>query len=460
MNFHGYELMGNWENSTCGQIVKARKGEKKYFIKKYQTPVAPLDNGFLDAKTIRYKEKIFNDYVNYRERINKEINGITGPGGNIIVPCDSFVEGNQYVEVTEFIEGAVSDKEQDDVLRTLSSDEKILLMKTVAGALSAVHGKKIVHSDLKPKNILLVKNSSGNYVAKLIDFDNSYYVDKKPEDIVGDTNYYSPELGLYSPDDENREELADRITEKSDIFSLGLILHRYLTGELPRPVSLTEELLERRENGRIIYCWVALNNGCKLELSPTITNKKYSMLIADMLSFDPKDRPSAAEVLKRLNDPDDTEEKKDSSSSVSSICTPWSEHDIIFDKKAINEAGFVSVVQKELNGLKGYVFKKNDDTKNFLKLENLLLMKFAVKNTSHLTVDKTVTDTVTSDENSLPWPEHGIVFDKDTIRESGYDRVMRENIDGKKVYRFIKSDGKDIVLPVQTVIVMGLAKKF
>ena len=176
---NGYELIGDWKNSSCGKTAKAKKGGKTYFLKKYQTPVQPVDNGAIDAKTFAQNKELFDDFYNTRKRINTTIRPLAGPGGNIIIPSSEFISGNQYVEAAEFVEGVVPDDELERVLATLSIETKKLLMQTAAGALFTIHSKGIVHSDLKLKNVLLAKTRSGNYVAKLIDFDSSYFVDKK-----------------------------------------------------------------------------------------------------------------------------------------------------------------------------------------------------------------------------------------------------------------------------------------
>ena len=58
-----------------------------------------------------------------------------------------------------------------------------------------LHDLKIVHSDLKPSNVLIKQTELG-YTTKLIDFDSSYIAGRPPppEEIVGTINYYSPEL--------------------------------------------------------------------------------------------------------------------------------------------------------------------------------------------------------------------------------------------------------------------------
>ena len=371
--FHGYSLLGEWKNSQCGKTAKAKKDGKTYFLKRYQTPVEPIDNGTLDPTTFKHNKDKFDKFYITRKKINETIRALSGPGGNIIIPSEEFIEGNQYVEASEFINGAVDDDDLEATLATLSVDTKKLLLLTAAGALLTIHSKNIVHSDLKLKNVLLFKTSSNVYVAKLIDFDSSYFADDKPDEIVGDIIYYSPELGAYSDAEDDREELGKKLTTKSDIFSLGLIFHFYLTGTLPEPSSLTDNLRKRKEKGKVVYCWVALNAGCKLELSPKITNPECLSLISDMLNRDPGARPSAREVIKRL-------QPIDLSKSGVLICAPWPEHKIVFDEAKIDEKGYSKVEQSTLNGVKGYIFtEKETGTTRFLRVEMVINQKMAKK---------------------------------------------------------------------------------
>lgn len=431
MIFHGFELMEEWRNSHCGQIVSAMRGGKKYFLKKYQTPVMPINNGTLDAKTFMHNKKQFEDFVITRSKINNTISSVTGAGGNIVVACEQFIEGNQYVEASEFIEGAIDEDEIEGVLSGLSVDVKKLLMQTAAGALDTIHKKNIVHSDLKLQNVLLVRNHTGNYVAKLIDFESSYFVNEKPDEIIGTIDYYSPELGAYADAEDDREEMGKLVTQKSDIFSLGLIFHFYLAGELPEPVNLTERLEKRREKGKVIYCWIALNSGCQLKLSPKINSHKYASLISDMLKKNPDDRPTAEEVLRRLKQAEpafeepwpehsiiiDKEKMKGDgiqgirkintgsekiyelcyvsgekesataqeldkkgyvkSNAPKGFCKPWAEHNIIFDRERIASRGFIASEQAEVSGIKGYKLYRPDSNSVFFKLETLMAMKYA-----------------------------------------------------------------------------------
>lgn len=511
MIIHGYELTSEWKNSTCGKIAQAKKGGKRYFLKMYQTPVYPIDNGSLTPRAIEENKKNFNAFTARRIRVNNLIRPLAGEGGNIIIPCEEFMIENHFAEASEFVEGAIPKEEMIELLGTLSMETKKLLMKTAAGALASIHSKGIVHCDLKLQNLLLVRNRAGNYVAKLLDFDGSFPLDDRPEDMVGTIDYYSPELGTYGDAEDDREELAKLVTEKTDIFSLGLIYHFYLSGEFPEAVSLTERLQKRKDKGKIIYPWVALVNGCELQLSSKITNPAYISLISDMLSLKPEDRPTALEVLKRLNacDTDSSEpvlqdpwpehgiafdkaklttagvlmiektidgsQKKYkllSKGGKKEIVTkeqliakgyakimvvkfdePWPEHKIKFDCDILKSRGFVGSKQKVLSGIKGYEFYRADSSAVFFKMETLVMMKYAQK----LVAPPKPVEPPKGPKD--PWPEHKIVFDMDVITAKGYIGYERQTLNGVNGYSFVKANGTKQFIKVEMVLMLKMAKR-
>ena len=145
---------------------------------------------------------------------------ITSYGGNLIATLDFFRDGAKYYKVTEKVDLAGLDPAS---VARLDFPVKLVLLKTVAHSLKILHDLDIVHSDLKPSNVLIKKTELG-YTTKLIDFDSSYIVGSPPppDDIVGTMNYYSPELVRYIQGTADGAEL----TEASDVFALGLIYSR------------------------------------------------------------------------------------------------------------------------------------------------------------------------------------------------------------------------------------------
>jgi len=130
-------------------------------------------------------------------------------------------EGQPYV-VMDYIDG-------DPLLthvESLSLREKLELFLEICEGVQHAHQHRIVHRDLKPANILVGKNGH----PKLLDFGIAKWLDPDmaPETVM-DTR-----TGLYmlTPDYASPEQARDQnITERTDIYALGLILFELLTGE-------------------------------------------------------------------------------------------------------------------------------------------------------------------------------------------------------------------------------------
>jgi putative nucleotidyltransferase with HDIG domain len=102
----------------------------------------------------------------------------------------------------------------------------------VADALAAAHDRQIVHRDVKPENIFLAQVPDKGETVKVLDFGIAQLLapELKSErqltergTILGTPQYMSPEQCL-------SDETLD---QRSDIYSLGLVLYRMVTGELP-----------------------------------------------------------------------------------------------------------------------------------------------------------------------------------------------------------------------------------
>jgi serine/threonine protein kinase len=162
---------------------------------------------------------------------------------------------------------------------------QLVLLKTVAHSLKILHDLRIVHSDLKPSNVLIKRTELG-YTTKLIDFDSSYVVGHPPppEGIVGTMNYYSPELVRYIQGIAAPGEL----TEASDIFALWLVYAEYLVGTMP-PFD------PAHHNAAI-----AVLHGQALKPNPSRAPRTVVDLVEQMLLPDPAARPSVAQVHSTL----------------------------------------------------------------------------------------------------------------------------------------------------------------
>jgi serine/threonine protein kinase len=108
-----------------------------------------------------------------------------------------------------------------------------VVLRTLCQSVRQLHRAGIVHGDLKPDNVLLQRATTGDlYLAKVIDFDDSYPSGDPPppDQIVGDQRFGAPEWLRYVKQD---DVAASELTISADIFTLALVFHVYLSGDLP-----------------------------------------------------------------------------------------------------------------------------------------------------------------------------------------------------------------------------------
>jgi serine/threonine protein kinase len=104
----------------------------------------------------------------------------------------------------------------------LPADEAIAIVSQLASGLSKAHDKGILHRDIKPGNVLMGDDGQ----AKLADFGLATLAGQtkitKTGTTVGTVSYMSPE-----------QASAGEVDQRSDIFSLGVVLYELLTGSTP-----------------------------------------------------------------------------------------------------------------------------------------------------------------------------------------------------------------------------------
>lgn len=221
-----------------------------------------------------------------RRRVYQDINKGTLPGGACSYVYDFFRENTFYYVVTEKIDAIEFDIKQ--LSNVMPIEDKLFLFRIIVYSFLPLEKADIIHADVKPENILL-KNTGKQYVAKLIDFESAFHIDTPPEKgcIVGTEPYYSPELAEYNA--ENNAVGASVLTTKSDIFSLGIILYEFLTGEYP--VS--------KEYGK--YAFELIKDGGCVKMHAEWSLPLCS-LIKSMLSLNPEYRPNVMDLLEGLKE--------------------------------------------------------------------------------------------------------------------------------------------------------------
>jgi len=276
----GYTLLEDFRVVGAGlsEWTFATRDGREFFLKRFLSPTYPDDAAPGSAATKARKRARCAAFEAHHRGIQAALAPITSHGGNLVATLDFFLDGAKYYKVTEKVDLAGLDS--SNVAR-LDFPVKLVLLKTVAHSLKILHDLDIVHSDLKPSNVLIKKTELG-YTTKLIDFDSSYIVGRPPppDDIVGTMNYYSPELVRYIQGTADGTEL----TQASDVFALGLIYAEYLTGTLPAFDPAFGEAA------------IAVLNGARLRLDPKAAARPISELVERMLLGDPAARPTIEQV--------------------------------------------------------------------------------------------------------------------------------------------------------------------
>ncbi|MDO9021923.1 MAG: protein kinase [Deltaproteobacteria bacterium] len=150
----------------------------------------------------------------------------------VIEVHDAGFDGSRVYVVTELLEG----RSLDGLLAArgrLAWSEVARVARHVTIALAASHGVGVLHRDVKPSNVMIVRGVQGE-LSKLLDFG----VAALPR-APGEAASAGAEMLVGTPEYMSPEQLrGDAIDARSDLYALGITMFECLQGEVPMPGGL------------------------------------------------------------------------------------------------------------------------------------------------------------------------------------------------------------------------------
>ena len=177
------------------------------------------DKKIVAVKILKEEFGSNSEFLRRFQNESKVISVLSHP--NIVKVFDvSFGDNFQYI-VMEYIDG-ITLKEYIERKQSVPWKDALYFAVQILRALQHSHDKGIVHRDIKPQNIMLLRDGT----IKVTDFGIARFSRSEERTItdkaIGSVHYISPEQAKGGP-----------IDEKADLYSVGVLMYEMLTGRLP-----------------------------------------------------------------------------------------------------------------------------------------------------------------------------------------------------------------------------------
>jgi len=296
----GYRQETEFVNAGAGTATWciASKDGRKYFIKSFleATLIDEETAKKLPAPMVEAKRKSCVEFRARKQRLYDKLNEIRN--GIFISPIELFVHNGHYCAVTDYLE-SFSDS---DSISHFQPRRKAVLMRTMVLAMRDLAANHIVHSDIKPDNIVITFNQRMMPQLKIIDFDSGFFEDAPPRNVNeyhGDMVYFAPESMIFM---QSEGESDVPLTCAVDKFAVGLLLHTMWCGSLPtydkaECANVAEAILLRKPvvmdksiPGKLAE---VIAGFLQMEADDRISYDQAYALLGELMSTLPEDQPES-----------------------------------------------------------------------------------------------------------------------------------------------------------------------
>lgn len=201
----------------------------------------PEMNRMVAVKILHSKLKDRKDLVSRFRREARAMSHLSHPNTVKVMMYGELETGELYI-VMEYLEG----RNLNQIVRRegpLPTERAIPVLLQVCGALEEAHQLGIVHRDLKPENIFLTQSGALKDFAKVLDFGLAKVTEKELR--PGSVMLTQEGMVFGTPEFMSPEQAQGQVLDqRSDIYSLAVILYEALTGKLPFDARSSMEYIQ------------------------------------------------------------------------------------------------------------------------------------------------------------------------------------------------------------------------
>jgi tetratricopeptide (TPR) repeat protein len=237
--------------------------------------------------------KLANDF-NFVTRFQREARAIARVNHpNILAVYDVGSQNDTYYMIMELIDGESVAEVQAHINGPLRFEDACNYIKQAALGLEAAHASGITHRDVKPENLLLTKKG----VIKVSDFGLATDADQSTtstDAVMGTPAFMSPE-----------QCDGRKVTQRSDIYSLGGSFYRLVTGRLPFEAETAMSMMYRHKHEalvpprEIVPALAAAINGVIVKMMAKKPEDRYASMGDVVTAIDQSLKGEAAEIARR-----------------------------------------------------------------------------------------------------------------------------------------------------------------